>query len=175
VSFVSCGKSDKSKGREIVVDCLRLSHRGRMEGEDMKALDKTPSRLLPWPIQADGQKWSDDMHLWFLSGGAKDYFTLELPIDSPGRYHLTAYMTCGREYGIVQLKLDDKPVGSQFDGYNDALIRNPVDLGEFELTKGAHSFTVELVGKNEKSNGWLAGLDYISIEPIGKSLRGGAD
>jgi hypothetical protein len=165
VSFVSRGKSAASKGRDIVVDCLRLARKGVLEGEDLKVLDKTPDRLLPQELHIEHQYWSDDMQLWFLPGGPKTYFTLEMPVEKAGLYEVSAFMTKAIDYGIVQFKLDGKVVGEPFDGYNAGIVRSLGLDVVMDLSAGNHAFTVEVIGKNPKSGGYLAGLDCIDLTP----------
>jgi len=156
-----------AKGSALVVDCFKLVHTGVFEGEDLKVLDKTPERLLPQELHFENQHWSDDMQIWFLPGGPKAYFTLELPVEKAGRYRVGVHMTRAGDYGIVQFKLDGKVVGEPFDGYDKGITRSPrLDLGAIDLSAGSHAFTVEVTGKNLKSGGHIVGLDCVALEPV---------
>ena len=166
VSFAARGHSAESKGGVLFVDCMRLAHKGILEGEDLKVIDKTPARLLPQTLRQEGQHWSDDMQLWFLPGGPGEHFTLEVPVEQDGRYRVCVYMTKAVDYGIVQFRLDGQRIGEPFDGFDTKITRSPeLDLGTLQLTHGPHAFTVEVTGKNEKSQGHLAGLDCIMLKP----------
>ena len=164
--FVVRGATNEG-GNTLTADCFKLVHKNVFEGEDMKVLDKTPPRLLPQKLRFEGQHWSDDMQVWFLPGGPKEYFTLELPIEKAGKYRMGVYMTKAGDYGIVQFELDGKVIGEPFDGYGKGIARTPkIDLGEMELAAGSHSFKVEVTGKNPESHGHIVGLDCITLEPV---------
>jgi len=165
LTFITRGAAAKSD--TLVADCFKLVHKNVFEGEDLKVLDKTRDRLLPQTLRFEGQRWSDDMQAWFLPGGPKAYFTLELPVEKAGRYRVGVYMTKAGDYGIVQFMLDGKVIGDPFDGYGKGIVRTPrIDLGEMELSAGSHAFKVEVTGKNPDSHGHIVGLDCITLEPV---------
>jgi hypothetical protein len=166
IAFAVRGRSAASKGQTLFVDCLRLVHQGILEAEDLPVLDKSPCRLLPQTLHVERYRWSDDMQLWFLPGDPNTSFTLEVPVAKTGRHRVCVFMTKAGDYGIVQFKLDGQRIGEPFDGFDTKITRSPeLDLGTLQLTHGAHAFAVEVTGKNEKSQGHLAGLDCIMLKP----------
>ena len=88
----------------------------------------------------------------------------QLPIEQAKVYTLYAYFTKARDYGIVQAKLDGKPVGQPFDGYcRDVARSDRIELGIVELAAGKHELTFEVTGKNPESKGYLVGVDAILL------------
>lgn len=76
------------------------------------------------------------------------------------------FVTRANDYGIVEVSLDGKVLGS-FDGYNPDIDRAMVDLGEMKLDQGTHKLTVRVKGKNPESRSEVWGIDMIKV--------GGAD
>jgi hypothetical protein len=144
---------------------------GALEGEKLKVLGKSgdfevgPQDMGPF---ADG-KWSGDSHLWVRPPRKGEWVDLELPVAADGKFHVIAYLTKARDYGVVQFSLDGKPLGKPIDCWNSPAVvaTGPIDLGEVELTKGPHTLRALVVGTNEKSNGlrYMWGLDCIVLKP----------
>jgi hypothetical protein len=57
-------------------------------------------------------------------------------------------------------------VGEPIDLYDGGVTpTGPIDLGPFELSKGANKLTVEIVGANEKAaKSYMVGLDYVLVK-----------
>ncbi len=92
---------------------------GAIEGETMKVLAKTGGNAAPQkmdPFTKD--RWSGADQLWWTGAGPGSKLTLELPVEQAGRYDVLAVFTKARDYGIVQLSLDGKPLGGPLDFYN---------------------------------------------------------
>jgi hypothetical protein len=144
---------------------------GAIEGEKLKVLGKSsdfevgPQDMSPF---ANG-KWSGDAHLWVRPPKKGEWVDLELPVAADGKYHVIAYLTKARDYGIVQFALDGKPLGKPIDGYNspEVVSTGAIDLGEAVLKKSGHTLRVEVVGTNEKSDGlrYMWGLDCVVLKP----------
>ena len=113
------------------------------------------------------KKWKDDDQLWWTGGRPGDKLNILLPVEKTGAYKVVAIMTKARDYGIVQLYLDEKKVGGPIDLYDPSVIpTEPIDLGKHDLKKGKHKFTIEILGTSEKGvKGHLVGLDEIKLIP----------
>jgi hypothetical protein len=149
---------------ELTVDGVRLREKNSLEGEEAKVLASSGEPLGEQRMSVFGTAWSNDSHVWFRPEKPGAYFTLELPVEETKSYSLYAYLTKAGDYGIVQVKLDGKPLGQPFDGYNQGVVRSDrIDLGLVELTAGAHELTFEVTGKNPKSAGYMVGLDAILL------------
>jgi hypothetical protein len=111
-------------------------------------------------------KWSNDEQLWWTKGKIGEKLVLALPVKEDGKFELQAVLTKARDYGIVQLYLDDKKLGEPIDLYNPEVVPTKVlTLGTQELTKGEHKLTVEIVGANEKAvKAYMFGLDYVLLK-----------
>jgi putative heme-binding domain-containing protein len=144
---------------------------GAIEGETLKVLEKsrgTAGRQDMAPFPKD--RWSGRDHLWWTGAKEGDRLVLEFEVPASGKYELQAVMSKARDYGIVQLAIDDQPLGDAVDLYHtpDVITTGLVSLGLRELTAGAHRLQVEIVGKHpEAVPGYMFGLDFLLLKPAG--------
>jgi hypothetical protein len=141
--------------------------KGVIEGEAIEILGKTGGDT---QVQEMGQyngNWSGQEHLWWTKAKPGDKLTLGLPVKDAGKYKVTLQLTKARDYGIVQLSLDDKKCGAPVDLYNPSVVPTGViDLGVHDLGAGKHKLTLEITGANEKAQkAYMAGVDYVRLEP----------
>jgi hypothetical protein len=142
--------------------------KGAIEGEQMKVLEKTGGDVGPQALASFGRdRWSRNAHLWWKQGKPGDKLVLALPVKQAGRYELRALLTKAKDYGIVKLSLDGKPLGKPIDLYNPQVVpTKELSFGVHELAKGDHKLTVEVVGANEKAvKSHMFGLDYVLLKP----------
>lgn len=59
--------------------------------------------------------------------------------------------------------------GPRFDGYSTAPGRREANLGTTMLPDGNHDFTFRITGKNNRSSGYRAGIDWFSVSPSGSA------
>jgi hypothetical protein len=114
-----------------------------------------------------GSGWSGAAQLWWTHGKPDQKLTLALPVKEAGQYTLYGALTMARDYGVVSITLDGKPVASTFDGYNAPKVihTGEKDWGTHELTAGDHQLTFTLAPPNPDaipSN--MVGLDYVRLE-----------
>ncbi|MDO8684319.1 MAG: DUF2961 domain-containing protein [Armatimonadota bacterium] len=157
----STGKNDASSGTSVLVDFIMLRPGRNYEGELLEVTETTGGNDSRQDL---GDEFSNGGHLWFTAGKVGAKLTAKIPVRVAGKFPISAYLTKSGDYGIVQLSLDGKPLGQPFDGYNDGVTRKLVKFGEMEFTAGDHIFTMEIVGKNDKSTGYMAGLDMLSLK-----------
>ena len=142
--------------------------KGALEGEKLKVLAKA-GQAAPQDLGsfANG-KWSNESHLWWTRAKVGDKLVLAVPVKKAGKYELQAVLTKARDYGIVQLSLDEKKLGDPIDLYNPEVVNTkPLSLGTCELTKGDHKLTVEITGANPKAQkSYMFGLDYLLLKPV---------
>ena len=138
---------------------------GVLEGEDLMVISKTAGNI---SIQALGDSWSMGGHLWWTGAKPGDELNLALPVAKSGKYELKMSFTKAVDYGIIQIMLDGKKAGNPIDFYNNGVVAfGPVSLGVFELTKGRHQLSAEIVGANEKAiKSYMFGLDYVRLTPV---------
>jgi putative membrane-bound dehydrogenase-like protein len=140
---------------------------GAIEGETMKILAKTGGDARSQKMQEFAKgRWSGADQLWWTGAKPGDRLTLELPVPADGRYEVNVVLTKARDYGVVQLSLDNAKVGQSLDLYNnpDVITSGIISLGTHELKKGPHRLTIEIVGAHPKAiQAHMFGLDYVYL------------
>ena len=107
--------------------------------------------------------WSGDAQL-LVGAREESHVTLELPPRVEGDYRFDLYATRAPDYGIVQVLLDDHPLGEPLDLYAPIVVpTGAVPLGRVHLTPEAHSLTFRVVGWHEESTGRIFGIDCIDL------------
>jgi putative membrane-bound dehydrogenase-like protein len=140
---------------------------GALEGESLKVLSKTGGNARPQGMGGFGSEWSGASQLWWTGAKPGQKLTLALPVKEKGNYVLKAALTQARDYGIINVSLDDKPVANGWDGYNvpKVIHSEELDWGTHELSAGEHQLTITLTGKHaEALPGFMVGLDYVRFE-----------
>lgn len=125
------------------------------------------------------KEWSNFMAALFgfpEAGGATT--PVKLNIEQVGTYAIGVNYIVQDHGGILQVLIDGQPVGEPYDTYSDdpkddyLLNRNRasgiVDLGTLELSAGEHDVQIQVVGKNEKSKGYFAFVDCVTVLPVEK-------
>ena len=140
---------------------------GAIEGEGLKVLSKTGGNAKPQGMGGFGGEWSGASQLWWTGGKPGQKLTLALPVQENGKYTLRAALTLARDYGIIDVALDDKPVATAWDGYNGPKVihSDELDWGTHELRAGEHQLTITITGKHaDAAPGYMVGLDYVRLE-----------
>lgn len=163
------GKDERSTGFSIGIDYLRLTRvliEGAIEVEQMKLAKFERCRpgvqnMAPW----GAERWSNENQL-FCPGELGAYVTLEFGVDMDGSYELEVYFTRAPDYGIVEVLVDGELIGKRFDGYSPQVEPSgKVSIGVIKLSKGSHTITFRVVGKNENSTNYFMGIDCIRLLP----------
>ena len=139
--------------------------KGAIEGERLKVLACSAGGTIQQDMGGDEGQWSAGSHLCWT--GAKPGAKLDLAVSvmKEGIFEIKARMTKARDYGIVQLYLDDQKLGGPIDLYAESVsLTDEMSLGTLDLTAAKHKLTIEIVGANEKAKACMAGLDYIKLE-----------
>ncbi len=140
---------------------------GAIEGEGLKVLSKTGGNAKPQGMGAFGGEWSGGSQLWWTGAKPGQKLTLALPVQEKGKYTLKAALTLARDYGIIDVALDDKPVATAWDGFNGPKVihSDELDWGTHELSAGEHQLTLTISGKHADAvPGYMVGLDYVRLE-----------
>lgn len=140
---------------------------GALEGETMKVLEITGGKTGKQGMGGFGSDWSGGAQLWWTGGKPDQKLTLAIPVKTAGRYTLYGALTMARDYGVVSIALDGKPVASSFDGFNSPKVihTGEKEWGTHELSAGEHRLTFTLASPNPDavpSN--MVGLDYVRLE-----------
>ncbi|MCS7253011.1 MAG: DUF2961 domain-containing protein [Armatimonadota bacterium] len=163
------GKDERSGGFSIGIDYFRLTKvliEGAIEVEQMRVVKFERCRpgvqnMAPW----GAERWSSENQL-FCPGELGAYVTLEFDVVAEGSYELEVYFTKAPDYGIVEVAVDDEPVGKHFDGYSAQVEPSgKVTMGIIKLAKGKHTITFRVVGKNKNSTNYFMGIDCIRLVP----------
>ncbi len=136
----------------------------RYEAEDLKVTAKEQCSAGPQKMNGYGVKmWSGGAQLFC---GAKQGGWVELEFAAPesGRYRLRALATAAPDFGMVQAALDEEKLSPEFDLYCGRVSpAGSLELGEHELTQGAHRLRISAVGKNPFSQGYSFGVDTVDL------------
>ena len=140
---------------------------GALEGESLKVLSKTGGNTRPQGMGGFGSEWSSGSQLWWTGTKPGNQLILALPVPADGTYSLKGALTLARDYGIVDVILDNKMLAAGWDGYNGPKVihSGELDWGTHELTKGEHKLIFTSVGKHpDAAPGYMLGLDYVRLE-----------
>jgi putative heme-binding domain-containing protein len=169
VAYLGAAKQVPLRGPRSPIDTKTGKVPDGMEGESMKVLSKRGGAAGSQKMSAFAKdSWSGADHLWWTGAKPGDQLELELPVKEPGKYTLEVVMTRARDYGIVQLSLDGRPLGGPIDLFNtpDVVTTGVLDFANLELTAGAHKLGVEIVGAHPDAiKAYMFGLDYVRLVP----------
>ena len=138
------------------------------EGEEIVALvDPGDDNVTAQNMEFFQGQWSGGSQLLFQANAVGDMMRISVPSGEMS-VDLTVFFTKAPDYGIVQVMLDDKPLGEPFDAYADKAQRAPGHrIGTVALEGSeAHVLAFKIVGKNPDSAGYLVGIDCIKVEEL---------
>lgn len=134
---------------------------GVLEGEDLPIVAQTGllEAQTIWGC-------SNDQHLWWRDAQPSDRLVLTFSAAQPGAYNVYGRFVEARDYGIVQIYVNDQKAGEPLDFYNErVVVAEELRLGTFDLKAGSNRLRVEIVGANEAAvKSYVFGLDYIRLE-----------
>jgi hypothetical protein len=111
-------------------------------------------------------KWENNDQLWWTGeNGAK--LRLGIDVKNAGKHKIVTRLTKAVDFGIIQWYLDGKKVGEPMDLFyaTGVIATKEITLGNFNLTKGQHELTVEIVGANPAAiKRYMVGIDYIKVK-----------
>ncbi len=111
-------------------------------------------------------EWETDRQIFWQPREEGAAVTLRLPAAKAGKYKLSVRLTHSYDYAVIQFSVNDANVGQPVDAYHEGAVAAPLlELGEVELREGDNDLTLKAVGKNAKSKGYFAGVDYVVITP----------
>jgi len=114
-----------------------------------------------------GDRWSDAHHLLFEATGPRSYIcSVTLEARYAGAYTVEGFYTAGPDYGRCEVWLNGTKA-CEWDGYHeDQLARRKITF-DTTVTAGELTFELRITGKNAASEGYLAGVDCLSVKPAG--------
>ncbi len=129
-----------------------------------QSAETSAQKLAGW----NAARWNDGSQLLCAAkkGGS---LTFTLTVEEDGDYRFALYATQAPDFGIVKITLDDKPLGSLYDGWAPYVMpTGKIELGQAALKKGPHRLRFEAVDKYELASDYHFGLDGLSVQPVEK-------
>ncbi|PQO33631.1 FG-GAP repeat domain-containing protein [Blastopirellula marina] len=148
-------KLDSETGRvEGAIEGEKLT--GKPSGGNLRTQDMAPFT---------GDKWSNHAQLFWTGAKPGDTLALDLP-EFTGKVDLEVVLTTAGDYGIVQLALDDQPLGPPIDLYSSGVLTTGVLSFPNVMVKGSeHKLNVQIVGTNRKAKkAYLFAIDFLRIK-----------
>jgi hypothetical protein len=110
--------------------------------------------------------WSSNKQLFFLGRAPGDALTMTIDIPADGTYTLSDIRTLAPDYANTQYSIDGTEIGSVFFGFNPGAVKVTGWLteGTVHLTKGSHKLTLLVVGKNQVTDRFFAGIDKLRFQ-----------
>jgi len=143
-----------------------------LEGASLKVLKSMGGAAEPQTNMNQFKgKWSEDRQLLWRALAKGDALTLEVPVETSGKFELKAKFTMAPDYARIRLAMDTRSLlqGKTMDFYyNDTRPARLMSLGTITLDKGKHRLTITVQDKNPKSQGYSVGIDEIQIVPVKK-------
>ena len=145
-----------------------LYESGFFEAESMKVTKVSAGKTRKQDLRTIGAGWSGAAHLWWTGATPKDTLELAVPVVRSGDYRLSLQFTKSRDYAVVLVYLDAKPLGEPMDLFSvNPAPSGRLDMGVHELREGPHTLKVEIVGANEQAKkSYMVGLDYVLLEEV---------
>ncbi|MDF7823629.1 DUF2961 domain-containing protein [Pontiellaceae bacterium B12227] len=126
-----------------------------------QALAIKPQNLKKMKIKG---AWNAGNQLLFKNSKIGDVVEIRIPAASPVAEELTLHATKAKDYGILRLSVNGKPVDGDIDLFaGKPMPSGAIKLGAFNPVDGAYVVRIEVVGKNPKSSGTFFGLDCVSL------------
>jgi hypothetical protein len=140
---------------------------GALEGETLKVIETTGGKTKVQGMDGFGNKWSNGAQLWWTGAKPGSTLSLAVPVAEAGKYALKAVLTKAKDYGMISVALDGKPVVTDFDGFNaeKVILTDALDWGTHDLQVGEHKLTFTITGANPSAvKSHMVGLDYVKLE-----------
>ncbi len=144
----------------------------KLQGESLKPTNKPSGKTQNQHLAPSGDfRWEGDNHFLWIDGKPGEQVDFDLSIPDAGiaefEAKLKIHFTRASDYANVQVLLDDQPVGSEQDLYDQQITVQLRDLGQVLLKPGKHKLSFKITGKNETAvprHG--VGIDYVEFSPV---------
>ncbi len=117
-----------------------------------------------------GDRWSGKSQLWWTGAKLGDKLTAEFNVEKA----LDAFeiaLTCARDYGMVAIAIDGKPLSEPIDLYEPEVVTTGLLSFKTALPTGKHSLSIEVVGANAKAaKAYMVGIDFIRLRVAGATV-----
>ena len=134
---------------------------GMIEGEGLlrgaKATDGPVEAQDMSPWDSD---WSGLSQLWWRPTKVDATLTLTVSAAEAGQKELIGHFTKALDYGNVVVRVNGRQVGRTVNLYDPNVVpTGPISLGLVNLAAGTNTIELVVVGKDDRSKGYLVGLD----------------
>lgn len=138
---------------------------GSLEGETLQARASAGKTSTQNMARFEGDHWSGDAQLFWAGARPGDKLTIELP-EFSGTVDLEVVLTCARDYAIVQLSLDDQPLGPPIDLYDPEVVTTGVlSFPNLSVQGPNHTLSVQIAGANAQAQQkFLVGIDFLRLK-----------
>jgi putative membrane-bound dehydrogenase-like protein len=157
------------KGPRAPIDASTGKVEGAIEGESLQVLSTSAGSARRQPMaNFSADRWSGNDQLWWTGGKPGDRLDLAVPVETAGTYEVEVVLTRARDYGIVQLMLNDEPLGGPIDLFNapDVITTGVLTFPARPLEAGQHTLGVEIVGTNpQAAKAYMFAIDYLRLVP----------
>jgi hypothetical protein len=144
----------------------------RYEAEDLSVTHYSgitwSDRWAPnWTLAGQDYPWGRDVIRWHRGAQAGDSISLQFSFPDSGNFRAGYFFGRTTSTAIVQISIDDSPDAS-YDPFSAAngwrIARSDTVWGGWRLlTRGLHTLTVKMTGRNPGSVAWESWLDQIII------------
>lgn len=137
-----------------------------IQGETMQSVSHDSGVVEPQRIKATTNfRWQGEQQLWWRDAKMEGQkWSVKFKTSQLRLPKLAIQLTVARDYGAVNIYLDDVLVAENVDCYSPQLGTKRVELGQHELANGEHTLRFELIAANEnaiKRN--MIGIDFLEI------------
>lgn len=158
-------QNEKSGGFEVDMDYFRWDPEilgpGTAEGVWARVAG---TRGCEYRAQDLGPSYSGGHQFWVQPSSEGAWVDIALELPQPGTYEVSVRYTKSWDYARIQAFLDGKQIGPIADTYSETVVQEqPISLGKFALVAGRHVLRFQAVGKSEKSQGYLMGIDHVVV------------
>jgi serine/threonine protein kinase len=159
-----------NRARVLLAESARRgapSIKGAIEAETLPIADSKdcwpiPQNMAPW----GWRRWSNSYQL-FCPAEKDGHVTLEFEVARQGRYQLDVYFTRSPAFGLVEIALDGRKVGTPFDACAAEVgPSGAVPLGVLELSQGKHHLRFTALDRSPQTNTCGFGIDCLKLEPV---------
>lgn len=161
--------TDKApRGARPEIDAASGVVAGALEGEALKVVSVSSGQTSTQEMQGfTRDRWSGNKHLFWTGGKPGERLELEFQVATAGTFDVLAAFTMARDYAVVNVELDGKPLRNDLDLYNspDVISTGEISFGERRLDAGPHKLVLGIAGCNPAAlKAYMVGLDYIRLK-----------
>jgi hypothetical protein len=144
-------------------DRLYIDPEAIVQGEELVSVAKVTGGTVEKQELKGAQK---EAHLWWRTD--KPEQSLELPVKIPetGTYELTLILSASKDYGAFEVQLDGMTIVKSVDTYNPNVVFGESTIFDLPIEAGDRTLRFVNRGKNDRSAGYLFGLDGYHLRRV---------